>query len=68
MSEPTSPAESLFAQFTLHAAADPDAPPAPVAVIDSEQLLAGRDVVHIRHQGALYQLRATRQGKLILTK
>lgn len=37
-------------------------------VIDSRRLLNGRDTVDIAHQGELYRLRLTRQGKLILTK
>lgn len=37
-------------------------------IIDSRQLLNGRDTVDIAHQGELYRLRLTRQGKLILTK
>jgi len=39
-----------------------------VEVIDSVSLFKGRPTVQILHQGGLYQLRATRQGKLILTK
>lgn len=43
--------------------------PAPVdAEIDSRALMGARDRVAIRHGGALYWLRATRQGKLLLTK
>jgi hemin uptake protein HemP len=38
------------------------------SVIRSETLLHGQPVLHIEHNGALYQLRATRLGKLILTK
>lgn len=38
------------------------------SVIPSAQLLHGQPVLHIEHNGALYQLRATRLGKLILTK
>ena len=34
----------------------------------SSTLLRGRSVVRIEHNGALYQLRSTRLGKLILTK
>lgn len=36
--------------------------------IDSRLLLNGRATVDIAHQGELYRLRLTRQGKLILTK
>lgn len=51
------------------------APPSPAStlpeaarVFDSAQLLDGRAEIYIRHQGELYRLRQTRQGKLILTK
>lgn len=40
----------------------------PRAVLDSSALLSGRDRVAIRHGAETYQLRLTRQGKLILTK
>lgn len=38
------------------------------AVIASEQLLQGRKQVEISHNGRIYRLQATKQGKLILTK
>ena len=38
------------------------------ASVPSTALLQGRSMVHIEHNGALYQLRSTRLGKLILTK
>lgn len=34
----------------------------------SEQLMQGHRAIDIRHNGTLYRLQATRQGKLILTK
>jgi hemin uptake protein HemP len=37
-------------------------------VMTSEQLFAGQNAVAIRHNGAVYTLRVTRFGKLILTK
>ncbi|WP_042299792.1 hemin uptake protein HemP [Paraburkholderia kururiensis] len=37
-------------------------------VVSSETLLQGRSHVSITHNGETYQLRATRLGKLILTK
>ncbi|MFT3736668.1 MAG: hemin uptake protein HemP [Rhodocyclaceae bacterium] len=37
-------------------------------VIASDALLRGDTCVHIEHDGVLYVLRATRNGKLILTK
>lgn len=44
------------------------APATVLAPVPSTALLQGRSVVHIEHNGALYQLRSTRLGKLILTK
>jgi hemin uptake protein HemP len=38
------------------------------APIPSEQLLLGRRLVEIVHNGEIYRLQATRLGKLILTK
>lgn len=42
--------------------------PAGPEVVASTSLLRGRPYVQIEHNGALYQLRATKLGKLILTK
>lgn len=42
--------------------------PALLDEMDSQALLQGRREVRIRHQGQMYRLQATRQGKLILTK
>ena len=36
--------------------------------INSRALLAGLDCIQIRHGDSVYWLRATRQGKLLLTK
>ena len=36
--------------------------------LDSQLLLQGGRTVTIRHNGEIYRLQATRQGKLILTK
>jgi hemin uptake protein HemP len=51
------------------------APPAPapppsdsLRVVASSELLQGQVCVNIEHAGAIYTLRATRSGKLILTK
>jgi hemin uptake protein HemP len=38
------------------------------APLPSEQLLQGRRLVEIVHNGEVYRLQATRLGKLILTK
>ena len=42
--------------------------PPPVACISSGSLLAGGNEVLIDHHGALYRLKQTSLGKLILTK
>lgn len=36
--------------------------------LDSAELFEGRREVQIRHAGAVYRLKITRQGKLILNK
>lgn len=40
----------------------------PTPPLNSDQLLGGQRAVTIAHEGAQYILRATRNGKLILTK
>lgn len=40
----------------------------PALAVDSDALLKGKKELIIEHQGRLYRLQATRQGKLILTK
>ena len=40
----------------------------PALAVDSDMLLKGKKELIIEHQGRLYRLQATRQGKLILTK
>ncbi|GAA5161061.1 hemin uptake protein HemP [Viridibacterium curvum] len=50
------------------AASHEDRPGLRWPVVASENLLRGETCVHIEHAGALYVLRATRNGKLILTK
>ena len=37
-------------------------------LLTSTQLLRGQRLVEIAHNGEIYRLQATRQGKLILTK
>ena len=37
-------------------------------VLNSQQLFRGQKAVVIEHNGSMYRLQATRQGKLILTK
>lgn len=46
----------------------PVAPAAAELTVASDMLMRGRKVIQIEHNGALYQLRATKLGKLILTK
>lgn len=45
-----------------------NAPPAPPEVVSATALLRGQPVLLIEHAGERYQLRLTRNGKLILTK
>jgi hemin uptake protein HemP len=40
----------------------------PALAVGSQELLKGKKELIIEHQGRLYRLQATRQGKLILTK
>ncbi|CAG4902767.1 hemin uptake protein HemP [Paraburkholderia gardini] len=47
---------------------DQSAPESAGRSVSSESLLQGRSHVSIMHNGETYQLRATRLGKLILTK
>lgn len=47
---------------------DVAAPPRREIIWDSRALLQAREHVTILHDGERYQLRRTRQGKLILTK
>jgi hemin uptake protein HemP len=42
--------------------------PSPGPVVDSSNLLQGQREIQITHNGVVYRLQATRQGKLILTK
>lgn len=40
----------------------------PVRVVSSDDLFRGRHEIAVDHYGAIYRLRITRQGKLILNK
>ena len=40
----------------------------PAPLVESTELLKGHKTVGILHNGSLYQLQATKLGKLILTK
>ena len=48
--------------------APPPAKPQGPALLESKMLFRQGQEVVIRHQGELYRLRCTRNGKLILTK
>ncbi|WP_439607462.1 hemin uptake protein HemP [Hydrogenophaga sp.] len=61
-----SSAEPVNAQDDAPAPATQDAHP--VSVLPSADLLRGQKAVAIDHNGSLYRLQTTRQGKLILTK
>lgn len=50
------------------AAPEPRSPGGTAPGLESQQLFRGRSVVPIQHNGATYLLRATKLGKLILTK
>ena len=65
----------ISSEFELHrllqAATPRTAMPAStddVLVVDSRTLFAGHAEVRIEHQGAVYRLKQTSLGKLILTK
>jgi hemin uptake protein HemP len=46
----------------------PQAPAMPPRTLSSESLFEGRTEICIDHGGAIYRLKITRQGKLILNK
>lgn len=48
--------------------AEPTPRSVPPPMLDSRTVLQGRSSVAIEHNGAVYRLQTTRQGKLILTK
>lgn len=62
---PTAPAGTRYAPLPMNFAEAPSVaqPPLP-----SDQLLQGRKIVEISHNGSIYRLQATKLGKLILTK
>jgi hemin uptake protein HemP len=64
------PTLSLPRPSTARMPGPPQEPEAPgqEITLPSSRLLQGRKSVQIEHNGALYQLRATKFGKLILTK
>ena len=68
-SKTSTPAATPSAERTGNAAAPSSSEAASnERAVRSETLLQGRSHVSIMHNGETYQLRATRLGKLILTK
>jgi hemin uptake protein HemP len=61
------PCNPQHASAKVSPASSAQAPAAP-QLLDSQTLLRGQNAVAIAHNGALYRLQTTRQGKLILTK
>ena len=59
---------SAHAHATFPVGAAPATPTRTEPVLPSQALLQGQRSVAIEHNGAIYRLQATRQGKLILTK
>ena len=52
-----------------HVALAQQAQPSPaLTVLSSDQLFGGERTIAIAHEGMIYTLRITRQGKLLLTK
>ncbi|MDE1142944.1 hemin uptake protein HemP [Paraburkholderia tropica] len=70
-SRPAKPVTAAAAAAAARKSADTASTAAPASserTLDSTALLQGRSHVSILHNGETYQLRATRLGKLILTK
>jgi hemin uptake protein HemP len=67
-SKTSAPAATPSAERTGNAAPSSSESSGNERVVRSETLLQGRSHVSITHNGETYQLRATRLGKLILTK
>lgn len=79
MSDPARPSSSLPLALDRSPDSLDDLTSAPAAAsdpassilaqpLDSQQLLQGRRELQILHQGQIYRLQQTRQGKLILIK
>lgn len=65
---PTPAKDDLAGSASPSGGLAPQPGPEAVPVLQSAALMQGCKRVHIEHNGARYQLQATRQGKLILTK
>lgn len=55
-------------RFEAHAPMCAERIPASVRTLSSDTLFQGEHEIGIEHHGALYRLKITRQGKLILNK
>ncbi len=65
MNRPTASTPVATSQVTAPA---PASASTAAPVLSSQSVLQGRSQVAIEHNGAVYRLQTTRQGKLILTK
>lgn len=54
--------------FAERSTASLEPPRGDVPIVKSRDLFAGRTEICIEHEGAIYRLKITRQGKLILNK
>ena len=63
-----SQAPSTGGQRPVQLPGQPPVPEVALPVLPSAALLQGQRAVAIEHNGAIYRLQTTRQGKLILTK
>jgi hemin uptake protein HemP len=68
MSRETAPSATAAPQASAPASRSPLASDGAPPVMNSQAVLQGRSSVTIEHNGAVYRLQTTRQGKLILTK
>ena len=73
MSTPATPPAEKRQGFTALAGQTADTSGnSPIGVgidtLNSTELMRGRNMLAIAHNGAIYRLQTTRQGKLILTK
>lgn len=57
-----------YRQGQFRTAAEGPVRPVPVRTVTSESLFHGDHEISIDHRGAVYRLKITRQGKLILNK
>jgi Hemin uptake protein len=68
MNTPSTSTQTDRAALHNDAPLDDKGPSSDLPVLPSSALLRGQKAVSIDHNGLLYRLQTTRQGKLILTK